>query len=188
MNPIIYACWSKDFRRAFRKLLCSCFISNSNLSYNRNRIYKAPGNRYNYYYKSKIKHQQQQQQLQHQPQKANLAEPSPPEKDDDDDEEMIGETIEQFHLENGEHNDCSPKRPPTLRNLFTNRFKRSSSFNCETVAKRVEHKQSSSLNFTVHKSSANKNSKHTNDDKWHKRNDASYNTIFQIANTHNVPT
>ncbi|KAJ6221561.1 hypothetical protein RDWZM_000106 [Blomia tropicalis] len=66
MNPIIYACWSKDFRRAFRKLLCSCFISNSNLSYNRNRIYKAPyhnnnranansTNYYNYYYKSKMR-------------------------------------------------------------------------------------------------------------------------------------
>lgn len=55
MNPIIYACWSKDFRRAFRKLLCSCFISNSNLSYNRNRIYKAPQHgRCNYYYKSKM--------------------------------------------------------------------------------------------------------------------------------------
>lgn len=24
MNPVIYACWSRDFRRAFTKLLCSC--------------------------------------------------------------------------------------------------------------------------------------------------------------------
>lgn len=24
MNPVIYACWSRDFRRAFRQLLCSC--------------------------------------------------------------------------------------------------------------------------------------------------------------------
>lgn len=24
MNPAIYACWSRDFRRAFRKILCSC--------------------------------------------------------------------------------------------------------------------------------------------------------------------
>ncbi|KAH9416944.1 receptor, partial [Dermatophagoides pteronyssinus] len=63
MNPIIYACWSKDFRRAFRKLLCSCFLMNYNnnnnnttLSYNRNRIYKAHHhhhhnnhNHFNYY-------------------------------------------------------------------------------------------------------------------------------------------
>jgi len=25
MNPVIYACWSKDFRRAFKKLLCPCY-------------------------------------------------------------------------------------------------------------------------------------------------------------------
>ncbi|CAL1288424.1 unnamed protein product [Larinioides sclopetarius] len=24
MNPVIYACWSRDFRRAFRQILCSC--------------------------------------------------------------------------------------------------------------------------------------------------------------------
>ncbi|GIY67665.1 hypothetical protein CEXT_746321 [Caerostris extrusa] len=24
MNPVIYACWSRDFRRAFTKLLCFC--------------------------------------------------------------------------------------------------------------------------------------------------------------------
>lgn len=24
MNPIIYACWSRDFRRAFKKILCGC--------------------------------------------------------------------------------------------------------------------------------------------------------------------
>ncbi|RWS26583.1 G-protein coupled receptor-like protein [Leptotrombidium deliense] len=24
MNPVIYACWSKDFRRAFKKILCCC--------------------------------------------------------------------------------------------------------------------------------------------------------------------
>ncbi|KAF7490887.1 Dopamine receptor 4 [Sarcoptes scabiei] len=71
MNPIIYACWSKDFRRAFRKLLCCCLMRNSNLSYNRNRIYKAHnlggGGRYNYnlYYRSRMKnesHHLQQQQ------------------------------------------------------------------------------------------------------------------------------
>lgn len=76
MNPVIYACWSKDFRRAFRKILCSCFLSNQNLSYNRNRVYKAQNNRCNYYYKSKMtttinrrdannnRGQQQQQQQQ----------------------------------------------------------------------------------------------------------------------------
>ncbi|XP_025017768.1 dopamine receptor 2-like [Tetranychus urticae] len=25
MNPFIYACWSRDFRRAFRKILCLCY-------------------------------------------------------------------------------------------------------------------------------------------------------------------
>ena len=25
MNPVIYACWSRDFRRAFKKILCSLF-------------------------------------------------------------------------------------------------------------------------------------------------------------------
>ncbi|XP_054167218.1 dopamine receptor 2-like [Oppia nitens] len=40
MNPAIYACWSRDFRRAFRRILCSCCISkrdrhNNRLKHNR---------------------------------------------------------------------------------------------------------------------------------------------------------
>ena len=62
MNPIIYACWSKDFRRAFRKLLCSCFMSNSTLSYNRNRIYKAHHYYYHHNHQNHNNQQQQQQQ------------------------------------------------------------------------------------------------------------------------------
>lgn len=30
MNPAIYACWSKDFRRAFHKILCSCCYKRQN--------------------------------------------------------------------------------------------------------------------------------------------------------------
>ncbi|XP_015791409.1 dopamine receptor 2-like [Tetranychus urticae] len=30
MNPVIYACWSRDFRRAFKKILCSWYKPKSN--------------------------------------------------------------------------------------------------------------------------------------------------------------
>ncbi len=53
MNPAIYACWSKDFRRAFRKILCSCCSSqnrrNKALKQNRfsycHRAHKIPATR-----------------------------------------------------------------------------------------------------------------------------------------------
>ena len=45
MNPVIYACWSKDFRRAFKKLLCSC-CQNNIVSR------KTQTSRYSYYFVS----------------------------------------------------------------------------------------------------------------------------------------
>ncbi|CAG2164749.1 unnamed protein product [Oppiella nova] len=43
MNPVIYACWSRDFRRAFRRILCSCCTSGHN---RRNNLLKQ--NRFSY--------------------------------------------------------------------------------------------------------------------------------------------
>lgn len=51
MNPVIYACWSRDFRRAFRKILCSCCLS-------KNDPNKGLRNRYSYCAKNKTSKQQ----------------------------------------------------------------------------------------------------------------------------------
>ncbi|XP_053210220.1 uncharacterized protein LOC128394010 [Panonychus citri] len=40
MNPVIYACWSRDFRRAFKKILCSCYKPKSNRG---TKILNRPG-------------------------------------------------------------------------------------------------------------------------------------------------
>ena len=40
MNPVIYACWSRDFRRAFKKILCSWYKPKSNRG---TKILQRPG-------------------------------------------------------------------------------------------------------------------------------------------------
>lgn len=42
MNPVIYACWSRDFRRAFKKILCSLFLVCSRSSHPSNDSFYAP--------------------------------------------------------------------------------------------------------------------------------------------------